>query len=184
MPDVHLAGAAGPPAGLLGDNSCVLRDKNLIPLSHQHQHALALCVRIDRGTQAAVTLEPWLAEIQQIFEQEIRVHFAAEEKVLFPAAEAFPDLRDLVAGLRAEHDTLRAFFSRAAQRTLDQSGLREFAAQLSRHIRKEERQLFEGMQQRMSASALATLGKNLDQELAGASESCILPSEATRLRGK
>lgn len=163
----------------------MLRDKNLIPLSHQHQHALALCVRIDRGTQAAgVALEPWLAEIRQIFEQEIRVHFSAEEKVLFPAAEGFPELRNLVAELRAEHDTLRAFFSRAAQRTLDQPGLREFAAQLSRHIRKEERRLFEGMQQRMSPSELATLGKNLGQELAGTSAACLLPNEATRLRSK
>ena len=28
----------------------MLRDKNLIPLSRQHQHALALCVRIDRAS--------------------------------------------------------------------------------------------------------------------------------------
>ena len=27
----------------------MLRDKSLIPLSHQHQRALALCVRIDRA---------------------------------------------------------------------------------------------------------------------------------------
>ena len=30
----------------------MLRDKNLIPLSRQHQHALALCVRIERAIQA------------------------------------------------------------------------------------------------------------------------------------
>ena len=27
----------------------MLRDKNLVPLSRQHQHALALCVRINRA---------------------------------------------------------------------------------------------------------------------------------------
>ena len=31
------------------DNGSMLRDNNLIPLSHQHQHALALCVQIDRA---------------------------------------------------------------------------------------------------------------------------------------
>jgi hemerythrin-like domain-containing protein len=28
----------------------MLRDKSLIPLSRQHQHALALCVRIERAS--------------------------------------------------------------------------------------------------------------------------------------
>ena len=32
----------------------MLRDRNLIPLSHQHQHALALCVRLDRGLKSGV----------------------------------------------------------------------------------------------------------------------------------
>jgi hypothetical protein len=167
------------------DNHPVLRDKNLIPLSHQHQHALALCLRIDRGTHSPdISLEPWLAEIQFIFDQEIRIHFAAEERVLFPAAEAFADLRALAAELRQDHETLRAFFSRAAARTLDQPGLREFAATLSRHIRTEERQLFEGMQQRMSPAQLVELGARLDHELAAASQACIVPREATRLRAK
>jgi len=40
----------------------MLRDKNLIPLSHQHQHALALCVRIERASPiSADDLEAWQA---------------------------------------------------------------------------------------------------------------------------
>ena len=163
----------------------MLRDKNLIPLSHQHQHALALCVRIDRGTQIENTVvEPWLAEIQQMFDQEIQVHFSAEEKVLFPAAEQFADLEALVRELRDEHQSLRDFFSRASRRALDQPGLREFAASLSRHIRKEERHLFEGLQQHLSPQQLETIGSQLDQELARASKTCLLPNETTRLRAK
>ncbi len=163
----------------------MLRDKNLIPLSRQHQHALALCVRIDRAIQAgAIDLEPWQAEIQQIFEQEVGVHFSAEEKSLFPAAEQFAELQTLVAELREEHQTLRAFFSSAAERRLDEEGLRKFGETLSAHIRKEERSLFEGMQARMTAKELAALGAQLEPQLAAAAESCILPSEATRLRGK
>ena len=60
----------------------MLRDKNLVPLSHQHQHALALCVRLDRALLAGpVDPAPWQAEIQQIVEQEIVIHFAAETHV-------------------------------------------------------------------------------------------------------
>lgn len=161
----------------------MLRDKNLVPLSRQHQHALALCVRIDRSDSGG-DLEPWQAEIQLLFEQEIGVHFEAEEKEIFPVAERFPELTDLVNELREEHVRLREFVSRAVGRCLDENGLRKFGETLSAHIRKEERQLFEGMQARMSAEELATLGVGLDRELAAAAEACILPNEATRLRGK
>jgi hypothetical protein len=45
----------------------MLRDKSLIPLSHQHQRALALCVRIDRAQPIPdADLEAWQAEIEHI----------------------------------------------------------------------------------------------------------------------
>jgi len=161
----------------------MLRDKNLIPLSRQHQHALALCVRIDRAMQGGeIDLEAWQAEIQQLFESEIGIHFAAEEKELFPAAARFAELQSLVDELLGEHVALRDCFSRAAARSLDAVSLRDFGQKLARHIRKEERQLFEGMQKVMSASELASLGAALDEALKDATQACALPNEATRLR--
>src|SRR5271156_2256406 len=91
---------------------CMLRDKSLIPLSHQHQRALALCVRIDRAQPIPVAdLESWQAEIAQLFEQEIKIHFSAEETVLFPAACRFPELVSLVEELIADHAALCKLFS-------------------------------------------------------------------------
>lgn len=163
----------------------MLRDKNLIPLSHQHQHALALCVRIDRAVAAGgADVEAFEAEVEQIVRQEIAIHFAAEEKELFPAAERFPELAGLVGELRAEHGALRDLFARAAARELDSEGLRELAETLSAHIRKEERQLFEEVQTLMSAAELAALGERLNVALAAASDACLLPSPATKLRGQ
>ncbi len=61
----------------ISDNRAMLRDKNLVPLSRQHQHALALCVRINRATLSSPEeLQAWQAEIQQHFEQEIQYHFS------------------------------------------------------------------------------------------------------------
>jgi hemerythrin-like domain-containing protein len=161
----------------------MLRDKNLIPLSHQHQHALALCVRIDRVTQAGdVDLEAWQAEIQQIFEQEIAIHFAAEEKELFPAASRFAELRGLIADLVTDHADLRDYFAGAANRSFGVETLRAFGQRLSTHIRREERELFECMQRVMAADELARVGAALDAALAGASDACILPTASTRLR--
>src|ERR1700689_3971242 len=92
----------------------MLCDKNLIPLSHQHQRALALCVRIDRAQPIpAADLPAWQAEIEQHFEREIKVHFSAEEQVLFPAARELPELIPLVEDLIADHTALRESFSQA-----------------------------------------------------------------------
>ena len=163
----------------------MLRDKSLIPLSHQHQHALALCVRLDRALQAGqVDVAAWQAEIQQIVEQEISVHFAAEEKEVFPVAEGFTELRLVVKELVAEHVVLRSLFEQVASRTLDAGGLRVFVDNLAQHIRKEERQLFEGLQKALSPEKMAAMGVALENALADASNACILPNEATRLRPK
>lgn len=161
----------------------MLRDKSLIPLSRQHQHALALCVRIERAAQAGeVELGPWQAEIQRTYDQEIAIHFAGEEKELFPAARNFPELRALVEELLDEHARLRDFFDRASARSMAGNDLLEFAKTLSTHIRKEERQLFEGLQRVMKPEDLSSLGRAFDKELQNASKSCVLPSAATRPR--
>ena len=161
----------------------MLRDKSLVPLSRQHQHALALCVRLDRAIQAGeLDREAWQMEIQQIFEQEVGIHFAAEEKEVFPVARRFPDLESLVEELLGEHAALRDLFARAAARSLDPSSLAVFAQTLALHIRKEERQLFEGVQKVMNAQELAALGEALERALQEAANACILPNEATRLR--
>lgn len=163
----------------------MLRDKSLVPLSRQHQHALALCVRIDRALQAGeVDLEAWQAEIHQIVEQEIAIHFAAEEKEVFPPAEKFPELRPLIAELKAEHALLRGYFAKATERQFERDDLSRFGETLSQHIRKEERQLFEAMQQNLSPSDMNAMGEALDRALAQASEACLLPNEKTRLRSK
>lgn len=157
----------------------MLRNKNLVPLSRQHQHALALCVRINRAKLATpAEVKAWQSEIRQHFEQEIRFHFAAEEAHLFPAARRFSELNALVDELLAEHGQLRDYFARASEGTLDRDGVQTFAEKLSDHIRKEERQLFEGMQARMDPEELLKIGALVEETLADAPTSCIVPTES------
>ena len=161
----------------------MLRDKSLIPLSHQHQRALALCVRIDRASPIPVAdLDAWQTESAQLFQNEIRGHFAAEEQVIFPAALRFPKLAPLVEALLVDHAALREDFARAENRSLSASELPAFAGRLSAHIRKEERQLFERLQDLMKPEELAELGKQLDSALRETRQVCAVPTEATRLR--
>lgn len=159
------------------------RDPSLIPLSRQHQHALALSVRIDRACRSReIGLEPWQAEIEAIFGQEIGVHFEAEEKDVFPKARRFGELEELVRDLLGEHERLRARFAQAAARKLDPAGLAAFANELSAHIRKEERQLFERLQKLMSQHELAVMGEALEKSLAAASQACAVSRRAQRAR--
>jgi hemerythrin-like domain-containing protein len=157
----------------------MLRDKNLVPLSRQHQHALALCVRIDRASPVPeADLAAWQTEIAQHFQSEIRVHFAAEEHFVFPAARAFAELNLLVEELISEHAWLRERFAKAEAQGMSGGEIVEFAQWLSAHIRKEERQLFERLQEVMSEGDLAVMGQKLEDALQEAEQSCILPRRA------
>ncbi len=161
----------------------MLRDKSLIPLSRQHQHALALCVRIERASPIANSdLKAWQKEIAQQFQLEVTAHFAAEERVLFPAARRFGELVPLVEELLVDHRELRASFARAGANEMSATDLVAFARCLSGHIRKEERRLFERLQELMRPGELSTLGKELADALAGVEQACELPSEITKLR--
>lgn len=141
----------------------MLRNKHLIPLSHQHQHALAICVRIERASPIPNDdLGAWQNELAQFFENEISAHFAAEEKVIFPAATNFDELKPLVHDLLSDHTDLRAAFAAANAHAISSDAVLALERRLSEHIRKEERQLFERMQQLMSAEELVRLGKELD----------------------
>lgn len=155
----------------------MLRDKNLVPLSRQHQHALALCVRIERaGPIDASTLSEWQTEIAQQFEAEIKVHFAAEEQIVFPSARAFGELAPLVEELLEDHKWLRASFAKADARQMSAEELVSFARRLSEHIRKEERQLFERMQELVQPEEFTRLGQELDRALENTAQVCALPN--------
>ena len=156
----------------------MLRHKSLIPLSHQHQHALALCVRIDRAQPiSAADLPAWRVEIAQQFEQEIKLHFTAEENVLFPAACQFPELISLVKQLLADHGSLRKSFAEIEAGLISSRALSAFAQKLSAHIRSEERQLFERLQQLMTKKALDDLGIRLECALEDVERLCQLTNE-------
>lgn len=121
-------------------------------------------------------LADWQAEIAQQFETEIKVHFAAEEQILFPAAAAFGELNPLIEDLLADHQWLRACFAKAEARQSSQEELLAFARRLSEHVRKEERQLFERLQDLMPKEERSTLGQQLDRALENASQACSFPN--------
>lgn len=159
----------------------MLRHKSLVPLSRQHQHALALCVRIDRATPIAESdLSAWQIEMVQHFQAEIRIHFVAEEQFVFPAARSFSELNPPVDELLSDHAWLRERFAQAEAQRLSGTEITEFARRLSEHIRREERQLFERLQQLMSDEQFAVIGQQVELALQEAAQVCITRKFPTR----
>jgi hemerythrin-like domain-containing protein len=136
------------------------RDPNLVPLSRQHFRALVLCMRIHRRRGQPAD---WQREMRALWEDDVRFHFQAEEKFLFPAARRYAALAPLVRELRAEHTRLRRAFAAARRRTLKSAELTRFAGLLESHIRKEERQLFEQCQKQMSGKELSAIGGRMQK---------------------
>jgi hemerythrin-like domain-containing protein len=151
----------------------MLRDKNLIPLSHQHRRALAITVNIARGRGPGYAdAQRWRDVIVEHFESDLRFHLEAEESILFPAAARYGELAPLVDDLRADHALLREAVEamRGSAPTLEQ--VKDFGALLDAHIRKEERGLFERMQEFVPAKKMAELGRAMDEYFAGQAQKC------------
>lgn len=155
----------------------MLRDPNFVPLSHQHQHALALCVRIGKAfseVHDTPDVHFWEQEIVALFDGEIASHFEVEEKHIFPAASQYDDLLQLVDELRIEHTLVRRNIAKARARQFTVTDLQVFTAMLSEHIRKEERQLLESLQNLLSDEELRHIGAQIAASLQD-TNTCSLP---------
>jgi hypothetical protein len=145
----------------------MLRDPSLIPLSHQHQHGLALTVLIDRGLKAEPTREKALelaGNVARMAEVELLGHFQVEEKVLFPAVRVRLDSDEVIDELIGQHRALESLIERVAGASDGEriGLLTEFGELLHRHIRIEERQLFQEIQEKLDGGELAVLGTDVD----------------------
>src|SRR5579884_2493789 len=152
------------------------RDPSLRCLSREHQHGLALCVRLRRtinsGPVHDVELGKLRCEVADFYQSEASAHFDAEEQVLFPAADRYAELQAITQRLRGEHVELRRRATEIA--VADPAALAELAELLTRHIRLEENVLFERMQKLMPQAELDALAAPLEAALATSGAHCEL----------
>lgn len=141
----------------------MLRDPALIPLSHQHHNALALCVLIERSLKSDRSDRNVTLQSQKMidrYEIELTNHFALEEELLFPAARGC-GLTGLADELTAEHREIERMVNELRS-SPDVSLLLELSALLRRHVRREENDLFEQMQRLVDRDLLNRLGGELE----------------------
>ncbi|MDO4997280.1 MAG: hemerythrin domain-containing protein [Neisseria sp.] len=111
----------------------------LQPLSQDHHHTLALCVRVLRAPECnhQAEIEPHLIDLEQ--------HFQQEEQQFAPLWQYLPDdCLPLKQRFEQEHAQLRALF--AAAQFDDENWNKTFATSVRDHARFEERELFPALE--------------------------------------
>lgn len=146
------------------------RDPRLIPLSHDHHHALARAREVVLalegkaldGTPGTIGLDALAARLAAFCGGELAAHFAREEDHLLPAYRAAGGA-PLAAETERQHAHLRGLAA-----ALETGGAGPLAARLlawsraiTGHVRFEERELFPAVQAALDERALTELGKVL-----------------------
>lgn len=142
------------------------RHSSLVLLSQDHHHGLALALRLRQGTDALLT-DGWTHDraeqakrVQRFFDDELRAHFRAEEEVVFPVMRKHvPQTTPMIDELSDQHREIETLVSslRSAEGSDLDGRLVSLGRLLERHIRIEERQLFETMQESLPPDILSGL---------------------------
>jgi hemerythrin-like domain-containing protein len=146
----------------------MLRHPALIPLSHEHQHGLALCLLTERALNADSSPENVSAQARAIieqFDQELQGHFDTEEQILFPVLALLPEVQELVAELIEEHQRMLGIVERLRKESPPEL-VRNFVSILREHIRKEESRLFESAQRLLTQEDLENLARAIERRSA------------------
>jgi hemerythrin-like domain-containing protein len=123
------------------------RSKSLIPLSHDHHHALKLAqmLRKDAPRMESIPESPIekARRALQFYESDLVVHFEAEEKVLYPFVNGKDQALDrLFHEIMEEHKKIKYLVeSLSKSETELVENLDSLGRFLESHIRKEEREL-------------------------------------------
>ena len=139
------------------------RHPSLVPLSHDHHHALVEARRLGRGAEGEdAERRATIAGFLRFFATETIRHFREEEEQLFPVLVGANGAgSDLLVQALLEHQRIHALVGRLERglRTgeADATTMRELADQLEAHVRFEEQRLFPLIEEVVSEETLSRL---------------------------
>lgn len=133
------------------ENSPIKRNPALVRFSKDHHHGLLLVWKIREGIRRGVAGERIGEYALFFFDKELVPHFADEEKNLFTKLPAGNILR---VKAEADHVEMRRMAEGFREGKCGKEDLENFAQLLEGHIRFEERQLFNHLQDNLSEAEL------------------------------
>ena len=130
------------------------RHASLQPLSREHHQALLLCWKFRQGFAKGVEPERMMKYAGWFWTTYLAPHFKAEEDVFFPILAK--DHPGIIKALKQHKDLKAMFHSKDSDVAYT---LRQIAFELEQHIRFEERDLFNDIQEKASPAQLEALTK-------------------------
>ncbi|MEI7627450.1 MAG: hemerythrin domain-containing protein [Bacteroidota bacterium] len=127
----------------------ILRHPTLQPLSRQHHQGLLASLLLEKGLKKNASLKEMRDFIIQFWEEELRLHFEKEDLLFLPLAYKYPQLLEGLTQLKNEHQEIRLIIQKLNNeaRSEQYDTIASFANLLEKHIRFEERQLFNAIQE-------------------------------------
>jgi hypothetical protein len=123
------------------------RNPSLRELSRDHHSGLLLCWKIRTGLDKNIETERIKKYADHFFATNLEPHFQLEEKILYPLLGDEP----MVKKALDEHAALRSLFKKEA----DPETLKQITLILNAHIRFEEREMFNRLQETVDERKLA-----------------------------
>ena len=134
----------------------IKRSPALISFSKDHHFALLLIWKIKEGLKRNIETERIGRYVRNFFETDLQQHFKLEEELMFQKLPADNKMR-----IRAENEHKYLYrLIEQLQKQIDKDSLLNFAGTLEKHIRFEERELFNFLQEELSESDLEEISRS------------------------
>lgn len=137
----------------------VKRHQALQPLSREHHQGLLLAMKVGKGLKKGVAPNRIKKYVDWFYQHYLSNHFEAEEKFAFPL---LGNDHPLVQQAIDEHHRMQAFV-KSPMHGITEEPVAEFQKLLEAHIRLEERQLFNEIQEKATEEELAEMNKHLQE---------------------
>jgi hypothetical protein len=141
----------------------VKRSEALQPLSRQHHNGLLFCLVLNKGIAKAASLKVMKDFCLHFLQQDLSHHFMLEEAHLHVLPLSFPSLKNGIERMMNEHAVLRQLFANIEENA-SYDLMKQLAVTLEKHIRFEERELFNNIDMVLDANTFKTLQSVLQEE--------------------
>ena len=144
------------------------RHKSLQSLSQEHHHGLMLAQLIKSGSPEYKglpnTVEGKVQHTIKFFEENLVPHFNKEEKILFTISKnKNAEIDRLINELIFQHRAIYSLVDKLRKSSEPEIELNELGMLLESHMRKEERELVQGIQNVFSENEMEKLEKDLGE---------------------
>lgn len=136
----------------------IKRNAAIAEFSRDHHFALLLVWKIREGIKNFIQPERINKYILHYFETELMPHFKGEEELLY---SKIPSDNNLRMQAEAEHKAIYQMIRDLKQNQTDKNLLQRFANTMEKHVRFEERQLFNYLQDNISETELSKIAAAL-----------------------